>query len=189
MAICSSGTRTPSIGRPIANTRIHILDKHHHPLPPGVPGELCIAGMGLARGYLNRPELTAEKFITVDLFGKTERIYKTGDLARWLLDGNLDYLGRMDHQVKLRGFRIELGEIEAVLRQHKRINEAAVILHETNSNKQIIAYLTTNARTDEALSTIKENLKILAQASLPDYMIPQPFHCHGTPAIDAQRQN
>ncbi|MCP5099970.1 MAG: amino acid adenylation domain-containing protein, partial [Chloroflexi bacterium] len=94
------------IGRPIANTRIYILDAQHQPQPPGIPGELCIAGAGLARGYLNRPELTKEKFIEVELFGNTERIYTTGDLARWLPDGNLEYLGRLDHQVKLRGFRI-----------------------------------------------------------------------------------
>lgn len=99
----------------MANTRIHVLDARLQPLPPGVPGELCVAGAGLARGYLHRPELTAEKFIEVDVLGRRERLYRTGDLARWGSDGNLEYLGRMDHQVKLRGFRIELGEIEAAL--------------------------------------------------------------------------
>ncbi|MCP3999635.1 MAG: amino acid adenylation domain-containing protein, partial [Gammaproteobacteria bacterium] len=88
-----------SIGKPISNTHIYILDKTGQPQSPNIPGELCIAGAGLARGYLNRPELTAEKFIEVELFGKTERIYKTGDLARWLPDGNVEYLGRIDHQV------------------------------------------------------------------------------------------
>ncbi|MGH8531087.1 MAG: non-ribosomal peptide synthetase, partial [Nevskiales bacterium] len=115
---CRPDAQKPPIGQPIANTRIHILDARLQPLPPGIPGELCIAGAGLARGYLNRPELTAEKFIEIELFGRTERIYKTGDLARWLPDGNLEYLGRLDQQVKLRGFRIELGEIEAVLAGH-----------------------------------------------------------------------
>jgi amino acid adenylation domain-containing protein len=131
-----------SIGKPIANTRIYILDTQLSPQPPGIPGELCIAGHGLARGYLNRPELTKEKFIEVEIFGKTERIYKTGDLARWLPDGNLEYLGRIDHQIKLRGFRIELGEIEAVLTQHEAVKEAVVILYEADQNKRLVAYLT-----------------------------------------------
>ncbi|WPD24926.1 MAG: amino acid adenylation domain-containing protein [Candidatus Electrothrix scaldis] len=109
--VCASMTdmlsehETPHIGHPIANTRIYILDGNLQPLPPGIPGELCIAGAGLARGYLNRPNLTAEKFVEVEIFGKTERIYRTGDLARWRADGNLEYLGRLDHQIKLRGFR------------------------------------------------------------------------------------
>ncbi|HDN26617.1 MAG TPA: amino acid adenylation domain-containing protein, partial [Thioploca sp.] len=117
------------VGRPIANTQIYILDRQLQPTPIGVAGELCIAGRGLARGYLNRPELTAEKFLEIEVFGKTQRFYKTGDLARWLPDGNLEYLGRLDHQVKIRGFRIELGEIEAVLAQHSIVQENAVIVH------------------------------------------------------------
>ncbi|MEK8015455.1 MAG: amino acid adenylation domain-containing protein, partial [Candidatus Parabeggiatoa sp.] len=133
MAVCFSEMNIPHIGQPIANTRIYILDAQHQLQPPGIPGELCIAGRGIARGYLNRPELSKEKFIQVELFGKTERIYKTGDLARWLPDGNLEYLGRIDSQVKLRGFRIELGEIEAVLNRHPRINEA-VVVHNSENN-------------------------------------------------------
>ncbi|NJO16203.1 MAG: non-ribosomal peptide synthase/polyketide synthase [Thioploca sp.] len=161
----------PSIGHPIANTRIYILDVHHQLQSPGLPGELCIAGAGLARGYLNRSELTAEKFIEVELFGKTERIYKTGDLARWLPDGNLEYLGRLDHQVKLRGFRVELGEIEAILTQHPVVKEAVVNLLEVDDNKRLIAYFTTVATLPDLIINLKDWLK----ARLPDYMIPSQF--------------
>mgnify|MGYP000541208974 CR=1 FL=1 len=135
IAPCTAEMDTVPIGRPIANTRIHILDAHQQILPPGIPGELCIAGAGLARGYLNRPELTAEKFITAEILGRTERLYRTGDLARWLPDGNLEYLGRIDHQIKLRGFRIELGEIEAVLSSHEAVSAAAAVLHERAESK------------------------------------------------------
>ncbi|MCP4700720.1 MAG: amino acid adenylation domain-containing protein, partial [Gammaproteobacteria bacterium] len=130
------------IGQAIPDLNIHLLDRHNQPLPIGIPGELCIAGAGLARGYLNRPGLTAEKFIEVELLGKVQRIYKTGDLARWLPDGNLEYLGRIDCQIKLRGFRIEPGEIEAVLSQHDAVKEAVVILHEREGNQSLAAYVT-----------------------------------------------
>jgi len=150
----------PLIGQPIANTRIYILDAQLRPLPPGIPGELCIAGRGLARGYLNRPELTAEKFIEIELFGKTERIYKTGDLARWL-----------DHQIKLRGFRIELGEIEAALTQHEAVKEAVVTVYEADDNKRLVAYLTTDSPTNDWIAQLKQHLK----ARLPDYMVPSHF--------------
>jgi amino acid adenylation domain-containing protein len=162
---------SPSIGQPIANTRIYILSDQLQPQPPGIPGELCIAGAGLARGYLNRPKLTKEKFIEVEVFGKTERIYKTGDLARWLPDGNLEYLGRIDSQVKLRGFRIELGEIEAVLNGHEAVKEAVVILSETDDNKRLVAYLTTDSAANDVVVAVKDWLK----ARLPDYMIPSHF--------------
>jgi 2-polyprenyl-3-methyl-5-hydroxy-6-metoxy-1,4-benzoquinol methylase/acyl carrier protein len=132
--VAKNAQHEPTIGKAIANTRIYILDHANQPLPPGVPGELCIGGAGLAQGYLHRPDLTAEKFITLELFGKTERIYKTGDLARWLPDGNLQYLGRIDHQVKLRGFRIELGEIEASLLKHPKIQEAVVLVREDSEH-------------------------------------------------------
>ncbi|MEM6406469.1 MAG: amino acid adenylation domain-containing protein, partial [Pseudomonadota bacterium] len=159
------------IGRPIANTRLYLLDQHEQLTPIGIPGELCIAGIQVARGYLNRPELTAEKFIEVDLFGNTERLYKTGDLARWLPDGNLEYLGRIDHQVKLRGFRIELGEIEAVLSQQASVSEAVVVVHERDGNKSLAAYLTAAAGEVPDTTTLRDALK----ARLPDYMVPNSF--------------
>ena len=140
--ITKGNSREVNIGRPIANTRIYILDVYNQPLPPGIPGELCIAGAGLARGYLNRLELTAEKFIEVELDTGPERLYKTGDLARYLDDGNLEYLGRLDHQVKLRGFRIELGEIEAALTGHPGVQEAAVIARDKLNEKYLLAYFT-----------------------------------------------
>ncbi|OBQ12656.1 non-ribosomal peptide synthetase [Anabaena sp. AL09] len=165
---CEPNGKKPSIGQPIANNSIYILDPHNQPLPPGIPGELCIAGVGLARGYLNRPETTAEKFIEIDLFGKTERIYKTGDLARWDDDGNLEYLGRIDEQVKLRGFRIELGEIESLLLQHPSVQEAVVILYETDNNPRLIAYITESEKTANLVIEVREYLK----NRLPNYMIP-----------------
>src|SRR5439155_19438519 len=116
-----------SIGRPIANTQIYLLDSHRQPVPIGVTGELHIGGIGLARGYLNRPELTAEKFISHTFNnGPSTRLYKTGDLARYRPDGNIEFLDRLDNQVKIRGYRIELGEIEAVLRQHPEVRESVV---------------------------------------------------------------
>ena len=132
---------TVPIGKPISNTQVYLLDRSNQLVPSGVVGEFCTAGAGLARGYLNRPELTAEKFIEVELFGKRERIYKTGDLARWLPDGNLEFLGRIDSQVKLRGFRIELGEIEAVLAQHESVQEAVVSLYQGDGNPRLVAYI------------------------------------------------
>ncbi|MFW9261614.1 amino acid adenylation domain-containing protein [Nostoc sp. CALU 546] len=166
IALCHPNGKKPSIGQPISNIRIYILDAHNQPLPPGIPGELCIAGVGLARGYLKRPDLTAEKFIKVELFGKIERIYKTGDLARWGVDGNLEYLGRIDEQIKLRGFRIELGEIESILLQHPSVKEAIVTLSKTESNQSLIAYVT--GINNDFSTQLKNHLK----SRLPDYMIP-----------------
>ncbi|MEH1894877.1 MAG: amino acid adenylation domain-containing protein [Nostoc sp.] len=163
---CHPNGKKPPIGKPLSNIRIYILDAHNQPLPPGISGELCIAGVGLARGYLNRPDLTAEKFIQVNLFGKTERIYKTGDLAKWNSDGNIEYLGRIDEQIKLRGFRIELGESESILLQHPLVKEAIVTLYKTENNQSLIAYLT--GITSDLSTQLKNELK----SRLPDYMIP-----------------
>lgn len=163
----------PTIGRPIANTHVYILDQYLQPAPIGVPGELHIGGVGLARGYLNRPELTAEKFIAHPFRSEPgARLYKTGDLARYLPDGSIEFLGRLDHQVKLRGFRIEPGEIEAVLNQHPAIQEAVVLLREdTPGDKRLVAYL---------IFTLKQqitgdDLRRYLQGRLPHYMVPGHF--------------
>ena len=140
---CEDVACDPTIGRPIDNMRAWVLDSNGLPAPVGVPGELCLAGAGLANGYLNRPELTEERFTQVKLDdGNVERIYRTGDLARMLADGRIDFIGRMDRQVKLRGHRIELGEIEAALQLHPEIAEAAVTVNENEAgNKRLVAYV------------------------------------------------
>jgi amino acid adenylation domain-containing protein len=167
----TSATANTPIGQPIANTQIYLLDALNNPTPIGIPGELCIAGKGLARGYLNRPDLTLEKFIEVDIFGESKRLYKTGDLARWREDGNLEYLGRLDYQVKLRGFRIELGEIEATLTQHEAVREAVVVLIKEEGNPRLAAYVTLATPIDDTASLLRTWLK----ARLPEYMLPASF--------------
>jgi amino acid adenylation domain-containing protein len=169
--VTQSPEKPQLVGSPIANTQIYILDANHNPTPLGIPGELCIGGQGLARGYLNRPELTKEKFIEIEIFGKYQRIYKTGDLARWLPDGNLEYLGRLDHQVKLRGFRIELGEIETSLTQHQAVREAVVVLIKDDNNPRLAAYITLATPIDEVASVLRTWLK----TRLPEYMLPASF--------------
>jgi amino acid adenylation domain-containing protein len=164
---------SPTIGQPIANTQVYILDQQLQPVPVGVPGELHIGGAGLARGYLNRPELTQEKFIP-NPFKETQgsRLYKTGDLARYLPDGNIEYLGRIDNQVKIRGFRIELGEVEAVLTQHPVVRETVVIARENSAgDKQLVAYLVPHQEPAPTNSDLRHFLK----AQLPDYMMPSAF--------------
>lgn len=131
------------IGRPIANTKIYILDRYLQPVPIGVPGELHLASVGLAKGYLNRPELTDSKFIANPFSQKlSDRLYKTGDLVRYGNDGQIEFVGRIDHQVKIRGFRIELGEIETVLNQHPQVKEAIIIAREDQPGvKRLCAYV------------------------------------------------
>ena len=165
--------RPITIGRPIANTRFYVVDKHGEPLPVGVPGELLIGGEGLARGYFRRPELTAEKFVASRLGpAPSNRLYKTGDLVRRLADGTVEWLGRLDHQVKIRGFRIELGEIEAALISHPSVREAVVVAREdTPGDKRLIAYLTASDRETPQDS----ELRGLLRAKLPEYMAPSAF--------------
>ncbi|MGA8278298.1 MAG: amino acid adenylation domain-containing protein [Rhodanobacteraceae bacterium] len=161
-----------TIGRPIANTRAYVLDPSMNPVPIGVPGQLFLGGAGLARGYLNRPELTAERFMLDPFLAETgERIYRTGDLVRFRPDGNLEYLGRLDHQVKVRGFRIELGEVEAAIAAHPAVRDVAVIVREdTPGEKRLVAYVAAMANPD-LVSELRDTLR----RSLPEYMIPNAF--------------
>ncbi|MFM2060605.1 MAG: hypothetical protein RLZZ507_275 [Cyanobacteriota bacterium] len=154
------------IGRPIANTQIYILDSHLQPVPIGVAGELYIGGMGLARGYWNRQELTNEKFISSP-FDAGKRLYKTGDLARYRADGNIEFLGRIDHQIKLRGFRIELGEIEAVIVQCSQVKETVVIANQ----QRLIAYVVPEQKATFSTTELKQLIK----QKLPEYMLPSAF--------------
>jgi amino acid adenylation domain-containing protein len=159
------------IGKPIAHTRCYVLDERMQPVPVGLAGELYVGGDGLARGYLNRPELTAERFVP-DPFTPGARLYKTGDSARYLPDGNLEFLGRRDNQVKLRGFRIELGEIEAVLATHPNVRSTAVIAREdVPGHKTLAAYLVVRTEPAPALAELREFLR----QKLPDYMVPAAF--------------
>ena len=164
----------PSIGRPIANTQVYLLDAHLQLVPIGIPGEIYIGGAGLARGYLNRPELTAERFIPNPFSNEPgSRLYKTGDLARYLPDGNIEFLGRIDHQVKIRGFRIELGEIEAVLSQHPDVQESLVISRsDVSGNQRLVAYIISNLGLEH---TDFGSWRNFLKQKLPDYMVPSSF--------------
>ncbi|HEX6288074.1 MAG TPA: amino acid adenylation domain-containing protein [Herpetosiphonaceae bacterium] len=170
-----------TIGRPIANTEVYVLDSRLQPTPIGVPGDLFIGGAGLSRGYLRRPELTAEKFVPHP-FSQTgypqggARLYKTGDLARYRPDGTIEFLGRNDHQVKLRGYRIELGEIEATLMQHEAVREAAVIVRQDDGDERLVAYIVENQDAEgEAGSRFRVpsgRLGSFLRERLPAYMVP-----------------
>jgi acyl-coenzyme A synthetase/AMP-(fatty) acid ligase/acyl carrier protein len=164
----------PPIGRPIANTKIYILDKNLEPVAIGVSGQLCIGGVSLSRGYLNRPNLTAEKFLP-NPFGQEAgaRLYLTGDLARYQPDGNIEFLGRIDNQVKIRGARVELGEIEAMLVAHPSVREAAVVAREdVKGERKLIGYVVQATNISEDLP---RELRTYLRKSLPDYMIPVTF--------------
>ncbi|HEU4328003.1 MAG TPA: amino acid adenylation domain-containing protein [Roseiflexaceae bacterium] len=189
VAACRPSEQRPSIGGPIDNVQLYVLDERLLPVPVGVAGELYIGSIGLARGYQGRPDLTAERFIPNPFLAgdgpvphpASLRLYKTGDRARWLPDGALDFLGRLDDQVKIRGFRIELGEIERVLASHPAVREACVIVREDNPGaKRLAAYIVLEEpRTqgepegeDAELKTQNSKLKTFLQGRLPDYMVP-----------------
>ncbi len=159
------------IGRPIANTRLYVLDAHAAPVPIGVPGEIHAGGDGLARGYLHDPELTARKFVRDPFAGDPPaRLFRTGDLGRFLPDGNLEYLGRVDNQVKLRGVRIKLGEIESVLRAHPSVQAAVAVLAEVEDDARLIAYVVPGGRRPES-----SELRRFVRDRLPDHMVPASF--------------
>jgi tyrocidine synthetase-3 len=170
------------IGKPIDNIHLYVVNKETRLQPVGVVGELCIAGLGLARGYLNRPELTADKFVEC-LLPSGERLYKTGDLTRWLPDGNIEFLGRIDQQVKIRGFRIELEEIESILFTHEKVKEAVVAVKETeNGNKFLCGYIVPRHNPINAVNPLQQSnplelseLREHLAGKLPDYMIPSFF--------------
>ncbi|MBD2040237.1 non-ribosomal peptide synthetase [Microcoleus sp. FACHB-672] len=169
---CAHISETVPLGSPLPNTQIYLLDSHLQPVPVGVPGEIYIGGAGLARGYLNQPKLTEEKFI-VNPFNPETRLYKTGDLARYLPDGNLEFLGRIDHQVKIRGFRIELGEIETALSKHPAVRETVVVVREDKlGEKSLVAYINFKSKIQNPKSS---ELRAFLKEKLPDYMLPSAF--------------
>jgi amino acid adenylation domain-containing protein len=201
-AVIAAQERTdgaPLIGRPLDNTQIYLLDRHLNLVPVGVPGELHIGGAHLARGYLNRPERTAEKFIPHPFATDPgARLYKTGDLARYRSDGQIEFLGRLDHQVKIRGYRIELGEVEALLCEHAAVESAIVIVREdTPGDKRLVAYVVSDAQQPASGPELRAHLR----EKLPEYMIPAAFVMldklpvtpnnkidrHALPALDATR--
>ena len=161
------------IGQPIDNTQIYLLDKDLQPVPMGIPGEICIGGVGLARGYLGRPEMTSEKFIPNPFSTEhDERLYRTGDLGRFLPDGNIEFIGRTDYQVKVRGFRIELGEIESILNNHRLVKQSVVVLQGDDlANKKLAAYVIPEDNTTLSVNDLRDQVR----KYLPEYMMPSGF--------------
>ena len=167
----TAGSGAVPIGRPIANTHVFVLDRHGHPAPPGVDGELFIGGVGVARGYLHRPDLTAERFVPDPFGAPGARVYRSGDIARWRRDGVLEYVGRRDRQVKIRGYRVELGDVEAALRRQVGVIDAVALLREdVPGDRRLIAYLVAlgTPPSDDALQRALRD-------ALPDYMVPAAF--------------
>ncbi|HEX6287552.1 MAG TPA: amino acid adenylation domain-containing protein, partial [Herpetosiphonaceae bacterium] len=168
-----------TVGTPLQNNRIYILDQHHQPQAIGIAGEVCVSGESLSRGYLFRPELTAERFVPCP-FEDGQLMVRTGDLGRWRADGTVEILGRIDHQVKIRGFRIETGEIEAVLAKHPQVNECVVVAREDtppaggHPEKRLVAYIEPRTKNKE-LETPSAELRVYLAEHLPDYMVPSAF--------------
>jgi long-subunit acyl-CoA synthetase (AMP-forming) len=163
------GSGAVSIGRPIANTQMHVLDKNMRPVPVGVAGELYIGGAGVSAGYKNRPDLTAERFVSDPFSSVPQRLYRTGDLVKRLPDGTIEFIARIDHQVKIRGFRIELGEIEAALIQHPLLKEAVVVDRKDQTGEsRLVAYVV--AEGEQA--TLAAELRGYLKQHLPEYMVP-----------------
>jgi acyl-coenzyme A synthetase/AMP-(fatty) acid ligase len=163
----------PSIGRPIANAQVYVLDEEQQPAPIGVRGEIYIGGTAVARGYLRRPELTAQRFVADPFSGDPHgRVYRTGDVGRWRADGTIEFLGRNDDQVKIRGYRIELGEVEAQLARHAKVRDVAVVPREvTAGGKSLVAYVTVQSDS----KTSPESLRAYLLELLPEYMVPSAF--------------
>jgi acyl-coenzyme A synthetase/AMP-(fatty) acid ligase len=177
-----SDTGRVPIGRPISNTRVYILDSMQQPVPVGVTGEIYIGGPGVAAGYLNRPETDAARFLADPFDGSSSgRLYRTGDLGRWRADGNIEFLGRNDRQVKLRGFRVEPGEIEARLLESPLVKEAAVVTRrDAQEDKQLVAYITAAPDTVAAEKELAVTLHRHLAAVLPHFMVPSVFVLLGT---------
>ncbi|MGE5659086.1 MAG: amino acid adenylation domain-containing protein [Actinomycetota bacterium] len=171
------GQNASLIGRPLPDLQVYLLDRNYQPVPIGIPGEIYVGGAGVARGYLNRPELTAQRFIPHPFNHSLKaRLYKSGDLARYRPNGELEYLGRIDSQVKVRGFRIELGEIEAALGQHSKVAQAVVMVREdVPSDKRLVAYIVPHLAAQNLHSTLIQELRCFLQEKLPEYMVPAAF--------------